>query len=266
MKKILDEALPLSHVLWRVETDGKDFSTPERRAGLERTLAEIVSAIGDGKIADYYRRDFEQRVYDAFKRRPPSSNRPQRQNERTFNRYDNRGRPAPRPGTYGGGETVSPAVKASLLARSGRHGARHVKEFELAALLVAEPDLAGRHGELLAELPFSDQSLDRLRQQLLNLAASGSRLDKQGLEHHLGRLGMAELVARLSVRAASGEPVSEGDEPADIDTRFLKAANDLREMAERAPERARAMERFKTEGTEESWLDAQKLLEIPPGD
>jgi hypothetical protein len=30
------------------------------------------------------------------------------------------------------------------------------------------------------------------------------------------------------------------------------------------PERARAMERFKTEGTEESWLDAQKLL--GPGD
>ena len=67
---LLDEALPLSQVLWRAETEGKDFSTPERRAGLERTLGEIVSAIGDGKIADYYRRDFEQRIFDAFKRRP----------------------------------------------------------------------------------------------------------------------------------------------------------------------------------------------------
>src|SRR6185295_5148787 len=28
MKKILDDALALSQVLWRVETDGKDFSTP----------------------------------------------------------------------------------------------------------------------------------------------------------------------------------------------------------------------------------------------
>ena len=66
MKNILAEALPLSQVLWRAETDGKDFATPERRAGLERTLGEIVAAISDGKIADYYRRDFEQKVFDAF--------------------------------------------------------------------------------------------------------------------------------------------------------------------------------------------------------
>src|SRR5215469_5966348 len=50
MKKILDEAEPLARVLWRVETEGKDFSTPERRAGLERALAEIASAISDPKI------------------------------------------------------------------------------------------------------------------------------------------------------------------------------------------------------------------------
>ena len=270
MKKIVDEALPLSQVLWRAETDGKDFSTPERRAGLERTLGEIVSAIGDGKIADYYRRDFEQRIYDAFKRRPapPSSGRPPRQNDRVFNRYDSRGRNVPRPGTYGGGEAVSSAVKASLLARSGRSGARSMKEFELAALLLAEPELAGRHGELLAELPFTDRQLDSLRQQLLNLAASGSSLEKQGLENHLGRLGMAELVARLNARAVGGSDPADATDPdaGDVDARFLKAASDLREMAEREPERARAMERFKNEGTEESWIDAQKLLGIPPGD
>jgi DNA primase len=258
MQKILGEALPLSQVLWRVETDGKDFSTPERRAGLERTLGEIVSAISDGKVADYYRRDFEQRIFEAFKRRAA----PPRALRAGFNRYDRGGRAPerPRPGTYGGGETVSPAVKASLLARSGRHGARHVKEFELAALLLAEPDLAERHGELLAQLPLADALLDRLRQQLLNLAASGSRLEKEGVENHLGRLGMAELVARLTARAKVAEPVASGDDAGDSDARFLKAASDLREMAERQPERARAMERFKSEGTEESWLDAQKLL------
>ena len=270
MKKIVDEALPLSQVLWRAETDGKDFSTPERRAGLERTLGEIVSAIGDGKIADYYRRDFEQRIYDAFKRRPapPSSGRPPRQNDRVFNRYDSRGRNVPRPGTYGGGEAVSSAVKASLLARSGRSAARSMTEFALAALLLAEPELAGRHGELLAELPFTDRQLDSLRQQLLNLAASGSSLEKQGLENHLGRLGMAEFVARLNARAVGGSDPADATDPdaGDVDARFLKAASDLREMAEREPERARAMERFKNEGTEESWIDAQKLLGIPPGD
>src|SRR5690242_528721 len=66
MKTLLYAAEPLSKVLWRVETEGKDFSTPERRAGLERALAEIVSSISDPKIADYYRRDFEQQIFNAF--------------------------------------------------------------------------------------------------------------------------------------------------------------------------------------------------------
>ena len=80
MKKMLDEALPLSQVLWRAETEGKDFSTPERRAGLERALAEIVSLIADSKIADYYRRDFDQKVFDTFKRRAPA--KPNRMTDR----------------------------------------------------------------------------------------------------------------------------------------------------------------------------------------
>ena len=262
MKKILDEALPLSQVLWKVETDGKDFSTPERRAGLERALAEIVAAVGDGKIADYYRRDFEQKVYDAFKRRPATPKREWQPNKR-FAGKDQRGRAPMRP-MPGSGESVSPAVKASMLARSGRSGAQRMKETELAVLLLAQPDLGLRHGELLAELPFTDPQLDRLRHQLLNLAASGSSLEKQGFENHLHRLGLAELVARLHARTpGEADPADEID---DFDARFLKAASDLREMAERAPERARAMERFKSEGTEESWNEAQKLLGRTPSE
>ncbi|HEY0301225.1 MAG TPA: DNA primase [Rhizomicrobium sp.] len=254
MKTVLDDALPLSQVLWRVETEGKDFSTPERRAGLERALAEITSAIGDGKVADYYRRDFEQKVYDTFKRRPAAAPRRDWQPRYTGGK-GGRLPPRPQPGT---GEAVSPAVKASMLARSGRSGARKMKETELAGLLLAEPELGLRHGELLAELPFSDPQLDRLRHQLLNLAASGASLEKQGFENHLHRLGLADLVARLQARTP-GE-ADPADDAGDFEARFLKAAADLREMAERAPERARAMERFKIEGTEESWNEAQKLL------
>ena len=75
MQKLLDAALPLSEVLWRAETEGKDFSTPERRAGLEHNLREIIAQITDGKIADYYRRDFDQKVFDAFKKRAPGAGR-----------------------------------------------------------------------------------------------------------------------------------------------------------------------------------------------
>ena len=39
---LLETALPLSQLLWRAETEGKDLATPERRAGLEHTLKEIT--------------------------------------------------------------------------------------------------------------------------------------------------------------------------------------------------------------------------------
>jgi DNA primase len=263
MKKVLEDAAPLAQVLWRVETEGKDFSTPERRAGLERSLADIVARISDAKIADYYRRDFDQKVFDAFKRRAPRQEWSQR-------RGGERGQ-APRRGFSKGPfqpgpvETVSPAVRNSLLARSGRTGVVRLKELELACLVVRHPEIALRHGETLATLPFSEPSLDRLRHELLNLAASGFRLETGRLEDHLVRSGMSELVERLRARRASGDidPAHEsanGGEAEDVDTRWLRAVAQLREIAELDPERKRAVERFNSEATEESWGDAHRLL------
>jgi len=244
MQKLLDAAEPLSRVLWRAETEGKDFSTPERRAGLERALSEIVSLIADGKIADYYRRDFEQLVFDRFKRRQQPVRQPGRRD------FAKAGRFQPQP------DPVSSAVKNSMLARAGGKGPRTVKETELCRLLLEDPEIAHRHGETLAALHFSDALLDRLRQELLNLAASGLRLEKGGLESHLIRAGMTALVERLVAHTA--DMSQEGE---DVDARFLRAAAQLREMADLVPERLRALERFKSEATEESWQEARRLLD-----
>ena len=281
MKKLLEAAEPLGRVLWRAETEDKDFSTPERRAGLEKTLSELVGRIGDSTIADYYRADFREKVFDAFKRRKPAedgrrgSGTAPRRGAGAWQQGRNGARGGNRP-AYGSQETVSPAVKNSLLARSGRAGALRVKEMELALLLLEAPELALTYAETLAALPFSDPNLDKLRHELLNLAASGVRLEKQGLEDHLQRSGMAELVERLVARRAAGQlgaadearervqgEVPDGD---DVEARWLRATAQLREMAEFGPERARAFERYKSEATEESWHDAHRLLGPLPND
>ena len=62
-------------LLWRTETEGKDLTTPERRAGLEHALKEITDRITDDKVRDYYRRGFDQLVFDNFKKRPASPRR-----------------------------------------------------------------------------------------------------------------------------------------------------------------------------------------------
>jgi DNA primase len=259
MRKVLDDAEPLAKVLWRAETEGKDFSTPERRAGLERALSEIVREIRDGKIADYYKRDFDEKVFEAFKRRVSRSADQRRTEPRRFEpRREGQQKGFYRPQL----EAVSSEVKNSLLARSGRTGARRTKEMELAAILLQHPEIAIRHGEILAGLPLSDAVLDRFRHETLNLAASSSRLENQALENHLVRHGMAELVERLRARTVASQDIPAGTEE-DVEVRWLRAAQQLREIAELAPERVRAVERFKSEATEESWRDARKLLETP---
>src|ERR1700743_2727171 len=103
---------------------------------------------------------------------------------------------------------------------------------ELGALLVEEPHLAVAQGEMLAALVLHDPSLDRLRHLLLNLAASGSSLEKAGVLTHFTRLGMADLLAHFAARQTPAGEAPENDPEA----RFLRAAQDLRQMAE--PERA----------------------------
>ena len=261
MRGLLDAALPLSQVLWRAETEDRDFSTPERRAGLERTLSAITAQIGDAKVADYYRRDFDQKIFDSFKRRaaPPRQDRNQAFRNQPF-RGKAQGPFRPQPGTP---EAVSPAVKASLLARAGlagqaREGALARKEAELGTLLLEQPSLALAHGEMLAELGFRDPSLDRLRHELLNLAASGSSLEKTPVLTHFMRLGMAELLAHLGASPKPGTPESVSED--ETEARFLRAVADFRAMAEGEPERDRAIRRFAAEGSEESWHEAQRLL------
>jgi hypothetical protein len=90
-----------------------------------------------------------------------------------------------------------------------------------------------------------------------------------GLENHLIRAGLGELLDRLVRRSPEDRGENAGisadarqeDAEVDMEARWLLAAAQLHEMAEAAPERRRAMERFNSEASEESWREAQRLLQ-----
>ena len=229
----LETALPLSQLLWRTETEGKDLATPERRAGLEHNLKEIVDRITDSKVADYYRRGFDQLVFENFKRRAPTPSRGSaRPAARQMGKFRGDFKP-PRP-LPGSPEAVSSSVQGSALVRGGQAGVRAAKEMELGRLLVESPEIALAEAESLAVLDLQDPSLDRLRHELLNLAASGSSLEKAGVQTHFTRKGMAELLARFA-----GHPVE------DPHASFQRAVSDLRELAGHPTDARRLLERRK---------------------
>ncbi len=262
MRQRLEQAAPLIEVLWRELTEDKDFTTPERRAGLEKALMDLVARMGDRSIADHYRRAFRQKLAETFSPAParrvpvPGAGRPAW-----------RGAPLP---AYKR-DTLSAAVKNSAMARAG--AARLVKETEVMALLAEAPSLVLAHAELVATLPLSEAQLDRLRHELLNLAASGIRLENPGLQHHLERSGLAELVQRLAARrakaAGAAEQVPDGvsarqggtADVVEIEKRWLAAVAQLRLLADLGAERAKALDRFNREPSEENWRDLQRLVQ-----
>ncbi|AHM04155.1 DNA primase [Roseibacterium elongatum DSM 19469] len=54
MQDALDGADPLVDLLWRRETDGQSFDTPERRAALDRRLRQAVGRIPDTSLKRHY--------------------------------------------------------------------------------------------------------------------------------------------------------------------------------------------------------------------
>jgi DNA primase len=54
MKSLLDGAVPLVQILWRRETEGQVFDSPERRAALDKRLRTAISRIPDQSLKRHY--------------------------------------------------------------------------------------------------------------------------------------------------------------------------------------------------------------------
>ncbi|MEM8592121.1 MAG: DNA primase [Pseudomonadota bacterium] len=54
MEKRLEAALPLVQLLWRRETDGKNFDSPERKAALDKSLRDALKLIKDPSLKSHY--------------------------------------------------------------------------------------------------------------------------------------------------------------------------------------------------------------------
>ncbi|HET6376599.1 MAG TPA: hypothetical protein VFF88_11175, partial [Methylocella sp.] len=199
--------------------------------------------------------------------------------DRVFKRFKQRGNPklAPQRGRAARAaplavkdrESVSEAVKRSLHVVNALSAAKNLHERRLLGLLICSPHLVERYSEALAWIAFEDPQLDRLRRELLNVAASGKRLDKSAIEDHLVRQGFSTLAERLTThsvlqsdlrgqadeearamlwtrtRAQLADPEIGGAMP---DAMFsLKARRDV------------ALKRYLDSGASEDWEELQRL-------
>jgi hypothetical protein len=156
-------------------------------------------------------------------------------------------------------------VKRSLLAMNSLASARSITEHRLMGLLLSAPHLVERYSEALAWLTLEDPQLDRIRKELLNLAASAASLDKTFIEGHLVREGIGALAERLRTHSVlqadlKGRTDDEAREALWLRTRAQLADPDCSGVDEALKARRDdALHRYLNGGSNGDWEELQRL-------
>ena len=66
MQKLLDQAVPMVQLLWRRETEGKVFDSPERRAALDKVLRDKIKLIADPSVRSHYGEAIKELRWELF--------------------------------------------------------------------------------------------------------------------------------------------------------------------------------------------------------
>jgi DNA primase len=179
--QVIEDALPLAEVLWRTTASG-DTSTPERKAGLRKSVHALVGEIADATVRDYYRRHFEGLL------------------GRMFGAAPERGRPgrAPQGVRRRGVPRPERRLSAALGLGADARGSARVREETLVATLLNHPELLETVAEDAAGIAFESPDLDKLCNKIIEIGVQEALLDCAALHSHLTDQVQRMLAARLS--------------------------------------------------------------------
>ncbi|MGB3179735.1 MAG: DNA primase [Albidovulum sp.] len=159
MATILAGAEPMVNLLWRRETDGKDFDSPERKATLDKSLRAAIKRIADPSIRTHYGEEIKRLRWELFgKGRSPTQ---PRIGARTGTRVGGRWVPPP--------AGSLPGTRASLLGTAaGPEVEDYLREAMILAICLVHPACIARFESQLEMVEMRDDGHDRLRHLLLH--------------------------------------------------------------------------------------------------
>ncbi len=207
MDAVLARARPLIDVLFEREWSQGDWSTPERRAGLEQQLRALIDRIGDEAIRAHYRRDLGRRLAEAWgvstpatgSRRPaPWDRSPSRAGQgwafgpKAGASAYGRARAGAAPGHAQMRANPSHSLKKSAIVAGGL--AVPAREALLLRALLNHPWLIEEYAETIAGLELTSPALSRLRDAILSAHALDNSLDTGILQSHLSKTGVGRVL------------------------------------------------------------------------
>lgn len=225
MQKRLDQAVPMVELLWRRETEGRSFDSPERKAALDKALREKIRLIQDPSIRSHYGQAIKEMRWALFSHRKATPGR--KRGEKWNPRQD----PWKR--------DVSPvATSRSSALVSGAADQDHLHEAVILATMIAAPAVAPEFETALERMESRDPTHRDVQASLLrHLGTDDLRgaivgdlgdapLEKLFLQNHvaispairrggdteLARLCLSEEFAKLTARRGQAREIEDAVE------------------------------------------------------
>jgi DNA primase len=167
--RTLLEAAPLSEFLFRLENKGRVYLSPEERAATEERLRRRAITIADPVVRAHFVRAFRDRTWQAL-------------------------RAAKR--TKHSAAALPVAVRVGASEANSSSG-RAQAEVILVAILLMHPEFFHQVEDAFGQIQFSDRTLDRLRQDIIQALSGNSIRDTQTLREVLAAGGMADAVGEV---------------------------------------------------------------------
>ncbi len=185
MQKLIDEALPMVRLLWRRETEGRDFDSPERKAALDKSLRAALKTIRDPSIRSHYAEEIKRLRWDLFRSGATEARAPRFR----------KGQARP--------PSAMPSTRTSYLAAMTATGAEeHLREAVILATLIVNPSIVHRFEGELEGLDLSRGEHDALRGAILRHA--GAADIRAAIEAELGSASLEKLLSLRHVQISAG--------------------------------------------------------------
>lgn len=168
---LLNRATSLFDTLWLKETTGRKVDTPESKAGLKARLEALINTIGHPDVQKFYLQEMNSKLYQSF---------------RPNNTYTK--------GEYGKKKAVMAPVR-KVTKPQARESGTDVKI--LLACMINHINLFEHEDELIATLPITNQELQNLRSDLLEIMSSGGGETQEKLKEALVDKGHKKVLADL---------------------------------------------------------------------
>ena len=205
VKAVLEGATPMVKMLWRRETEGNDFDTPERKAALDKSLNEKIKMIRDPSIRLYYKREFKDLCWKLFRSQQQSQNRT----------WQTRGKwqAQPQPATLG--------ARSSFLV-STENADNQLREAAILAIAILNPQVVVQFEHELEEMECKNPDHTALLKTILRHAIN----DPDNLRDHIvQRMGPDTLKNLLALRHVAVIPSV--SKPGDVEKAEMTLAEEF---------------------------------------